>query len=217
MNTVHHFAESLTSRRYYHRVKSSLKQIDQELEARVHGDRSLRAGTIVKSLKPLLWIEDIEDNDNLEDFLTPNISSHLHELQETYRAEEIKNITSRLGTFDFHLEDQAAVAAIMGDTRVELVWTSIKLHCSQTHYTICHGQHVMCALHILVDQLKRHINRDELYSIEQVATSCMVVYLAFEARMNTLMRGWRSQGRDIELQLGRYADGLFQNFHREVL
>ncbi|KAI0773682.1 hypothetical protein C8Q74DRAFT_1368256 [Fomes fomentarius] len=182
---------------YYHCVKRSLKQIDRELGARNYGDRRWRyVEKIVKSLKPLLWIEDIEDDDNLRDSLNPNILSHLRRLQETYRAEEMRNITSRLDTFDFHLEDQSAVAAIMGDTRVEL--------------------HVMCALHILVDKLKHHNNRGEFYSIEQVATSCMVVYLAFEARMHTLMRGWRSQGHDIELQLGRYADGLFQNFHREA-
>ena len=78
----------------------------------------------------------------------------------------------------------------------------------------------MCTLYLLVTKLHgviRHQTHDSrVHNIEELATSCMVVYLAFEARMHTLMRGWRSQGRDIELQLGRYADGLFYDFHREV-
>ena len=53
-------------------------------------------------------------------------------------------------------------------------------------------------------------------NIEDVAESCMVSYLAFEDRIHELMRGWRSQGRDVDLQLARYADGLFRNIEREV-
>ena len=34
----------------------------------------------------------------------------------------------------------------------------------------------------------------------------MVVYLTFEKRMHDLMRGWRLQGREIDQQLGRFAE-----------
>ena len=44
----------------------------------------------------------------------------------------------------------------------------------------------------------------------------MIAFLAFESRMHELLRGWRSQGRDVELQLARYADGLFSNMERQV-
>ena len=73
---------------------------------------------------------------------------------------------------------------------------------------------VMHLHHLLQARLRHQVTR--IHDIEDLATSCMVVYLAFETRMHELMRGWRSQGRDIELQLGRYADGLFKNIHREV-
>ena len=54
------------------------------------------------------------------------------------------------------------------------------------------------------------------YQIEDLAISSMVVYLTFEKRMHDLMRGWRLQGREIDQQLGRFADGLFQDIQREV-
>ena len=54
------------------------------------------------------------------------------------------------------------------------------------------------------------------FQIEDLAISSMVVYLTFEKRMHDLMRGWRLQGREIDQQLGRFADGLFQDIQREV-
>ena len=83
----------------------------------------------------------------------------------------------------------------------------------------------MCIFHLLLIRLQ-HVLRDPishrairptaLAEFEDLATSGMVVYLTFEKRMHDLMRGWRSQGHDIDLQLGRFADGLFQDIQREV-
>ncbi|KAI0687365.1 hypothetical protein C8Q76DRAFT_635502, partial [Earliella scabrosa] len=152
--------------------------------------------TIVESLKPLLFIEDIEDVPELK-------SSHnLRRLQEDFRTQEVNNITKNLTKFGYHLEDQSAAVAIIGDSRVEL-------HIMSVFYVF-----VMHLHHLLQARLRHQVTR--IHDIEDLATSCMVVYLAFETRMHELMRGWRSQGRDIELQLGRYADGLFKNIHREA-
>ena len=62
----------------------------------------------------------------------------------------------------------------------------------------------------------RAVRRSDLSRIEKLATSCMVVYLTLEKRMHNLMWGWRWQGCDIELQLGRFANGLFYDIDREV-
>ncbi len=56
----------------------------------------------------------------------------------------------------------------------------------------------------------------DLRKIEDAAQSCLVAFFAFQARMQELMRGWRSQGRNIDLQIDRYADGLFRNVRHEV-
>ena len=62
----------------------------------------------------------------------------------------------------------------------------------------------------------RHSHISELRQIEDTAQSCLVAFFAFQARMQELMRGWRSQGRNIDLQIDRYADGLFRNVRHEV-
>ena len=71
--------------------------------------------TIVESLKPLLFIEDIEDVPE------PRSSHNLRRLQEDFRTQEVNNITRNLTKFGYHLEDQSAAIAIIGDSRVELV------------------------------------------------------------------------------------------------
>lgn len=56
----------------------------------------------------------------------------------------------------------------------------------------------------------------DLIALEELATSCIAVFAAFEGRMHDLLRGWRFEGKDIHMQVDRYADGLFRKCYREV-
>ena len=60
------------------------------------------------------------------------------------------------------------------------------------------------------------VEDQHLIAIEELATSCIVVFVAFEDRMRDLVRCWRFEGKDIEMQIDRFADGLFRRCYREV-
>ncbi|KAH9921548.1 uncharacterized protein BXZ73DRAFT_104430 [Epithele typhae] len=154
---------------------------------------------ILTHLRPLLLVEDIVDSP------TANTPPQLRRLQEEYRQIDTSRMSANLAQFSYYLEDRAAVTAVIADERVEL--------------------HVMSLFHLLVKNLHstlqgllqhQNLRSDELATIEHQAISCMVVYLAFEKRIHDLMRNWRLQGRDIDLQLGRFADGVFQDVQRKT-
>ncbi|TBU61210.1 hypothetical protein BD310DRAFT_920986 [Dichomitus squalens] len=182
---------------YYSRIKNMLKQIDaevQKVKSSEPGWNHLQ--TIVASLKPLLFIEDVDGDEELQDERKDAVH-HLLRLQEDYRSSELKWIQPNLEKLQYHLDDKAAVTAAMGDHRIEL--------------------HIMCILYLFVEHMLKEITEHgNIHNVEDVAESCMVSYLAFEDRIHELMRGWRSQGRDVNLQLARYADGLFRNIEREA-
>lgn len=70
---------------------------------------------------------------------------------------------------------------------------------------------------MLNPQRCQHIHHEELIEIEEIATSCIAIFLAFDARLCDLSRGWRFEGKDVVLQVDRYADGLFKKYYDKVL
>lgn len=87
------------------------------------------------------------------------------------------------------------------------------------------AQHMMPLLYLLMMRLQDTIGRitkhklvedADLIALEELATSCIAVFAAFEDRMHDLLRGWRFEGKDIHMQVDRYADGLFRKCYREV-
>lgn len=86
-------------------------------------------------------------------------------------------------------------------------------------------QHMMPLLYLLMMRLQDTVGRitkqkpvedADLIALEELATSCIAVFAAFEGRMHDLLRGWRFEGKDIHMQVDRYADGLFRKCYREV-
>ena len=107
--------------RYCSSMRSALRQIDTE----VHNLKSDDPGrdnlqTIVASLQSLLFIEDL-DGDEEPHGEREEAEHHLRRLQEEYRSIEMKLIQQKLEKLQYHLDDKAAVAAAIGDQRIELV------------------------------------------------------------------------------------------------
>ena len=107
--------------RYCSSMRSALKQIDTE----VHNLKSDDPGrdnlqTIVASLQSLLFIEDLDGDEEPHDE-REEAGHHLRRLQEEYRSIEMKLIQQKLEKLQYHLDDKAAVAAAIGDQRIELV------------------------------------------------------------------------------------------------
>ncbi|KAI0676683.1 hypothetical protein C8Q78DRAFT_38191 [Trametes maxima] len=190
---------------YYHRIKA----ITQDIEKTIHqaerapmedrGSWSL-IRVVTDSLKPLVLAADVEDFSS-----TVKVPHQLRRLQEEYRAYEEEKIAKNLAHFDHHLVDRASLHYAVGDTRIEL--------------------HMMALLYILVTQLQgvvseiavaKRVHNKALVTIEELATSCIAVFVAFENRMRDLVRGWRFEGKDIGMQVDRYADGLFRKCYREA-
>ena len=159
----------------------------------------------------------------MEDLSQADVPPELSHLQEECRRRETDEMKANLVTFQYHIDDEAAVTAIIGDTRIELVCPiSLSLTPIRSHKCL---QHVMGLFYLLLSQLHcvlqdpvsdSAVRRSDLSRIENLATSCMVVYMTLEKRMHNLMWGWHSQGCDIDLQLGRFANGLFSDIQHEV-
>lgn len=77
---------------------------------------------------------------------------------------------------------------------------------------------LMMRLQDIVRRITKHkpVEDADLIALEELATSCIAVFAAFEDRMHDLLRGWRFEGKDIHMQVDRYADGLFRKCYREV-
>ncbi|RPD62225.1 hypothetical protein L226DRAFT_568968 [Lentinus tigrinus ALCF2SS1-7] len=194
---------------YYRRIEEFT--IDKDIEDGIRGHTHAGNGKsddwqtlhdIMESLGYLLYVQDIDDLSEAK------VPYELRVLQEKYREREIKAITDRLEKLDYHLKNDSDVAAVAGSRRPEL--------------------HVMCLFYVLAQRLHDaiksslhahlvgwHPHISDLRQIEDIAQSCLVAFFAFQARMQELMRGWRSQGRNIDLQIDRYADGLFRNVRHE--
>ena len=158
------------------------------------------------------------------DYTERKVPQEMSTLQEDYRGREMNQMRINLNVFQYHLEDNTAVGAIVGDDRIELVRYSQPLAFPQFSY-YHYFQHIMGLSHLLLERFYELLQRSFYHGptciihpneIEDLAISSMVAYLTFEKRMHDLMRGWRLQGRDIDQQLGRFADGLFQDIQREV-
>ncbi|KAI0637621.1 hypothetical protein C8Q77DRAFT_1214685 [Trametes polyzona] len=188
---------------YYRRIKHLIQEAEKSvhsLEAgRTHGSLHL-VQTILGSMKPLVLVADVEDFSG-----TIKVPHQLRRLQEEYRAYEEAKIIANLAHFGHHLIDRPSLNAAVGDSRIEL--------------------HMMPLLYILMARLQettstfaiaRHIQDSELIAVEELATSCIAVFVAFEDRMRDLVRGWRFEGKDIDMQVDRYADGLFRKCYHET-
>ncbi|KAI0714009.1 hypothetical protein C8T65DRAFT_828950 [Cerioporus squamosus] len=193
---------------YYRRIEECM--VDKDIEDGIQSHMSVRCANpdnwqtihdIMESLGYLLYVEDVDDLSEAK------VPPELRLLQEKYREQEVQDITGRLEKLNYHLKNDSDVAAVAGSRRPEL--------------------HIMCLFYVLAQRIHDAIksflqpssgSRDqlgELRKIEDTAQSCLVTFFAFQARMQELMRGWRSQGRNIDLQIDRYADGLFRNVRHE--
>ncbi|KAI0829258.1 hypothetical protein BC628DRAFT_1116440 [Trametes gibbosa] len=194
---------NMFAHRYYRRIK----HIVQETEKSAHAARPEESNgswhllqVIIGSLKQLVLVADVEDFSG-----TVKVPHQLRRLQTEYRAYEEKKIEENLAHFNHHLNDRPSLNAAVGDSRVEL--------------------HMMPLLYILMMNLQdtvgnitktQKIGNSDLITIEELATSCIAVFVAFEDRMRDLVRGWRFEGKDIAMQVDRYADGLFRKCYRET-
>ena len=59
--------------------------------------------------------------ETIEDYTEKEVHPEMGRLQEEYRETEMNQMRINLDKFQYHLEDRAAVAAIVGDDRIELV------------------------------------------------------------------------------------------------
>ncbi|KAI0637622.1 hypothetical protein C8Q77DRAFT_1153356 [Trametes polyzona] len=57
------------------------------------------------------------------------------------------------------------------------------------------------------------IHHDEACEIEEIAISCITIFVAYDHRLRDLSRGWRFEAKDIAMQVDRYADGLFKKYY----
>ncbi|KAH9853377.1 hypothetical protein C2E23DRAFT_121211 [Lenzites betulinus] len=188
---------------YYGRIKHIIEEAEESIVG-IQAGESEGSGdllrVILSSLKPLVLVADVEDFSG-----TLKAPHQLRRLQEKYRAYEEKKIEDNLIHFEDHLNDRASLNAAVGDSRVEL--------------------HMMPLLYILMKRLQKtvgnitktkFISGSDLIKIEELATSCIAVFVAFGDRMQDLVRGWRFQGKDINKQVDRYADGLFRKCYGET-
>ncbi|KAJ8502169.1 hypothetical protein ONZ51_g172 [Trametes cubensis] len=157
------------------------------------------ASRILQSLKPLLLVVDNEDISNADDSRIPY---QLLRLQQEFREYEEKTISDKLHHFGSYLVDSASIAAVVGDTRIEL--------------------HLMALLYILAKRIheltskvaaQQNISSEDWCEIEAFATSCITVLVAFDNRLHDLSRGWHLEARDIGMQVDHYADGLFKKYY----
>ncbi|KAI0751652.1 hypothetical protein C8Q80DRAFT_590719 [Daedaleopsis nitida] len=197
------------STHYYRLVEKMLKSPEMTIRIQQQCDRSHEqdptrgrwqtVSAIIECLRPLLLIEELDDLPDTTDI------PQLQRLQEEYMLREAEMITGNLDKFDYHLDNRSAVAAVMGDPRVEL--------------------HIMALIYVLTTHLRDTVDhalgsgslsyRDFMH-VEDLAGSCLMAFLAFQRRMQELVRGWRAQGHDVGLQIDRYADGLFRNTLRQA-
>ncbi|KAI9063508.1 hypothetical protein FKP32DRAFT_724551 [Trametes sanguinea] len=186
---------------WYHRgIKHIMLQLQDSLHSIADMPERDTVLLIVESLKPLVLVADVEDFSYIV-----KIPHQLRRLQEEYRSYEERKITENLAHFGNHVADRTSLDTVVGDTRVEL--------------------HMMPLLYILVIRLQEivaeilragSISNQNLVGIEELATSCIAVFVAFEDRMRDLLRGWRCEGKDIGMQVDRYADGLFKKLYQET-
>ncbi|RDX49937.1 hypothetical protein OH76DRAFT_1482742 [Lentinus brumalis] len=194
---------------YYRRIEEFM--VDKEIGDGIRSHTADRGSQpndwqtihdVMESLGYLLYVEDVDDLSEAK------VPPELRVLQERYREQEVTAIADRLEKLDYHLKNDSDVAAVAGSRRPEL--------------------HIMCLFYVLARRIhgaiksflhsnsSRRERLSDLRKIEDAAQSCLVAFFAFQARMQELMRGWRSQGRNIDLQIDRYADGLFRNVRHEA-
>ncbi|KAL7282001.1 hypothetical protein ACG7TL_003468 [Trametes sanguinea] len=185
---------------YYRSIRHIMSQLQESLHSLDNVPEKDTVVLIVESLKPFVLAADVEDFSRIV-----KIPHQLRRLQDEYRSYDQRKIIENLAHFGNHVADRTTLDAVVGDTRVEL--------------------HMMPLLYILVIRLQEivadilragSINNQNLVGVEELATSCIAVFVAFEDRMRDLVRGWRCEGKDISMQVDRYADGLFKKLYQET-
>ncbi|OBZ66555.1 hypothetical protein A0H81_13414 [Grifola frondosa] len=151
-------------------------------------------------IKPLVLSADVEEDgwDGCDELV---------QLQDQYMETEEGSIKQQLEEFGFDLEDESALSSVTNDSRIEL--------------------HIMCLLYVLMERLQTTISQlldgidnDEALvlqkTFEGLSSSFLATFYTFDDRMDDLVRCWRQQGKNIDLQIDRYADGLFVNWYKEA-
>ncbi|OBZ66552.1 hypothetical protein A0H81_13413 [Grifola frondosa] len=154
---------------------------------------------LLDHIKPLVLSADV-DEDGWDE------CDKLVQLQDRYMEIEEGGVKRQLQQFGFNLEDESTLSSVMNDSRIEL--------------------HIMCLLYVLMEQLHTTMSQllDEIddndalaqKTFEGLSSSFLATFYAFDERMHDLVRCWRQQGKDIDLQIDRYADGLFVNWYKEA-
>ncbi|KAI0829260.1 hypothetical protein BC628DRAFT_1315303, partial [Trametes gibbosa] len=188
---------------YYREIDSAMQNLARSIHSATDlapADSWNTVKDILSSLKPLILVADVEDFSGIID--TPY---QLRDIQEQFRQFEEETIQDRLHQFGVHLTDRASIMAVVGDARIEL--------------------HMMPLLYILTKRLcklvakllgQRYVHDDEICEIEELATSCIAIFVAYDRRLRDLSRGWRFEAKDIAVQVDRYADGLFKKYYTKV-
>ncbi|KAI0329932.1 hypothetical protein GY45DRAFT_1371175 [Cubamyces sp. BRFM 1775] len=177
---------------YHSRIKDILREMGTSLATAKIPEQARKPfdeiQLIVESLKPLA-------RQNPSAASSPSGGS----------TQQENSIQSKLENDGYHISDKSRLEIVVGSTRIEL--------------------HMMALLYELVKRLCDTIDKvvasnevadEHLIVVEELATSCIVVFVAFEDRMRDLVRCWRFEGKDIEMQIDRFADGLFRRCYREV-
>ncbi|KAI0637623.1 hypothetical protein C8Q77DRAFT_1047262 [Trametes polyzona] len=187
---------------YYRKIDGMM----QDLADAIKGRKSMKPKaswitfkSILASLRPLVLVADVEDLSGIVE-----VPPELRVIQENFREFEEKKIEDALNQHGTHLTDKASIMAVVGDRRIEL--------------------HMMPLLYLLTKRvselvkralLQGYIHNHDICGIEELAMSCMVIFVAFDNRLRDLSQGWRFEAKDIAVQVDRYADGLFKKYYNQ--
>ncbi|KAI0662840.1 hypothetical protein C8Q70DRAFT_474436 [Cubamyces menziesii] len=190
---------------WYHRhIKRMLQEMATSLSTVGTSERSSHSiglvQRIVESLTPLVLVADVEDPAR-----PVKVPHQLRRLQEEYRSYEEQFIQTNLSHFGNHISDKSCLHAVIQNTRIEL-------------YMMALLKALIMRLQMVVAEAvsSNQVDDRHLITIEELATSCIVVFVAFEDRMRDLVRSWRFEGKEIGMQVDRYADGLFRKCYRQT-
>ncbi|KAH9887585.1 hypothetical protein C8Q73DRAFT_204890 [Cubamyces lactineus] len=190
---------------WYHRhIKHMLQEMATSLGTVRTSERSRHSvdlvQRIVESLTTLVLVADVEDPAR-----PVKVPHQLRRLQEEYRSYEEQFIQTNLSHFGNHISDKSCLHAVIQNTRVELHMMALQ------KALIVHLQMIVAEA-----VSSNQVDDRHLIAIEELATSCIVVFVAFEDRMRDLVRSWRFEGKEIGMQVDRYADGLFRKCYRQT-
>ncbi|KAF7318332.1 hypothetical protein HMN09_00342000 [Mycena chlorophos] len=166
----------------------------------------------IKCLQALLsWGKVVAEGDSsFIDDLNQDTTAELEDAVSEAMNKTEESFTTQLEKLDFFLNDPALLPAITGqsDLRIEQVIMSLLA--------------VILPVHLaeLAENIPTVKDSDEAIDqwtekIERLDTTLTILCVEFHFRMKSLIRSWRAQRLDLELQMHSYASGLFAGWYKE--